>query len=82
MIFPTPVRPIVHFMVTMLGVVARDTQPLKVITQVETGALLLDGKLAQEHTLSVQDQQKLVTRLLDGQPVQMELALLINQMPH
>jgi hypothetical protein len=37
-------------MVTMLGVVARDTQPLKVITQVETGALLLDGKLAQEHT--------------------------------
>jgi hypothetical protein len=69
-------------MVTMLGVVARDTQPLKVITQVETGALLLDGKQVVVHTLSVQDQQRLVTRLLDGQPMQMELVLLINQMPH
>jgi predicted DNA repair protein MutK len=69
-------------MVTMLGVVARDTQPLKVITQVETGALLLDGKQVVVHTLSVQDQQRLVTHSLDGQPMQMELVLLINQMPH
>jgi hypothetical protein len=69
-------------MVTMLGVVARDTQPLKVITQVETGALLLDGKQVVVHTLSVQDQQRLVIHLLDGQLMQMVLALRINLMPH
>jgi hypothetical protein len=69
-------------MVTMLGVVARDTQTLKVITQVETGALLLDGKLAQGHMLLVLDQQRLVTHLLDGQLMQMEPARPINQMPH
>jgi hypothetical protein len=47
---------------------------------VATEELLFNGKREVELTLLVQDQQKLATHLLDGQLMQMELALLINQM--
>jgi hypothetical protein len=66
----------------MLAVAEKPTQIQLQIVVVATEELLFNGKQEVVRTSLVQDQQKLVTHSPDGQLMQMELALPINQMPH